>query len=134
MQLSEEDKRWVAKWLRKAEGDLRVAERLAESPEFYEQAAFHCQQAAEKYAKGYLRAFNQDAPKTHDIERLLDLLQNQAVFFSDDERELASLLTPFATLSRYPLDTDIEPPMADLLAAARHFRDRLCPAIEAALR
>jgi HEPN domain-containing protein len=37
-------------------------------------ACFHCQQSAEKYLKGLLQEKGVIAPKTHDLDLLLDLL------------------------------------------------------------
>lgn len=132
--LNTAEKTWVAKWLRKADGDLRAAERLAPAPEDYDTAGFHCQQAAEKYLKGYLFVTLRRPARTHNLVALLAEL-GQSIEFSVDEVEMVKQLNPFAVDFRYPNDDDApEPSIADLLAAARHFRDRLRPAIEAAFR
>jgi len=45
----------VQEWIRKAELDLKAAERLLEiETDDYYPSAFHSQQAAEKYLKAYL--------------------------------------------------------------------------------
>ena len=125
------EKDLLRQWLRKADGDLRAAERLADAPEDFDAVAFHCQQAAEKYLKARLAVTGQEPPRTHDLRRLLLALQPVEVFAAH-EAAMADLLTPFGVAIRCPGEDD-EPPVVDLLAAARHFRDRPRPAIEAAL-
>lgn len=130
--LNELEKNLLRQWLRKADGDLRVAERLVDAPEDYDAVAFHCQQAVEKYLKARLAATGQDPPRTHDLLRLLLLLETEETFMPS-EIDMAKLLTPFGVAIRYPSE-ESEPPVAELLTAARHFRDRLRPVIEALLR
>ncbi|RSK37330.1 HEPN domain-containing protein [Hymenobacter metallilatus] len=128
-QLSPDSQQWVQRWLRKADGDLRAAEKLAESPEFFSEVAFHCQQAAEKYLKAWLTAEQRLPPRTHDLEKLVYMVADFTPLGSDDER-LATFLTPYAVLSRYPADDDdSEPAVSELLSAAYHFRDRFRPAL-----
>ena len=125
------EKDLLRQWLRKADGDLRAAERLADAPEDYDVVAFHCQQAAEKYLKARLAITGEDPPRTHDLRRLLLVLQ-QVESFTAQETGMANLLTPFGVAIRYPGEED-EPPVLELLTAARHFRDKLRPIVEAAL-
>jgi len=59
---------FVQDWLRKAEGDFAAAEHLlglAQQDCFT--AAFHAQQAAEKFLKALLVRHQIPFPKTHDI-------------------------------------------------------------------
>ena len=126
------EKDLLRQWLRKADGDLRAAERLADAPEDYDVVAFHCQQAAEKYLKARLAVTGEDPPRTHDLLRLVFLLQTVETF-SASETDMAKLLTPFGVAIRYPGDEEDEPPVAELLAAARHFRDKLRPVVAAKL-
>ncbi len=47
----------VKEWLQKADPDIRLAEfLLTENTPFLDAAAFHCQQAVEKYLKAFLIA------------------------------------------------------------------------------
>ena len=58
-------------WVRLAAEDFRrVARRLAE--EDTEDAAFHLQEAIEKYLKGYLLSRGWGLKRTHNLEVLLD--------------------------------------------------------------
>ena len=55
-------------WFVKADHDLRAAEvLLAASPPLLGEAAYHCQQAAEKSLKGYLSWHDRPFGKTHDL-------------------------------------------------------------------
>lgn len=93
---------FVQSWLRKAEGDLRAAERLLEvEQEDYFAVAFHAQQATEKFLKALLVRLQIPFPKTHNIEQLLELATPSD---SSLEEELASAttLTPYGVEFRYP--------------------------------
>lgn len=85
-------------WLQKAEQDLAAARTLLHSDSsFSYPACFHAQQAAEKYLKGYLTWKQVEFPKTHSIEKLLDLV-------AEDAPEVASTLEHAAVLSAYGVE------------------------------
>ena len=64
----------VRDWVGKADLDYRAAERLLQDEErLREIIAFHCQQAAEKYLKGFLVRHQVEFPKTHNVRQLLNL-------------------------------------------------------------
>jgi HEPN domain-containing protein len=65
---------------------------------------FHAQQAAEKAIKAVLVGRGVSFPRTHVIERLLDLLPAE-VEITAELRESARL-TAYATVSRYPGSPD----------------------------
>lgn len=89
-------------WLEKATEDLKVAGLIATSAVGALWAAcFHAQQAAEKSLKAVLVARGIDFPRTHSLERLLDLLGAEA---SNFERSTLVELTPWAVAGRYPED------------------------------
>ena len=89
-------------WLAKAAVDLLVCERL-EGADLSEAVAFHAQQAAEKSIKALLVARQVEFPKTHDIERLVELVASGdgslAAALAD-----AAELTPYGVEYRYPGD------------------------------
>ncbi len=63
-------------WVARAESDLRAAVYLLE-PRIErptEAICFHAQQCAEKYVKALLVFRGADFPRTHDLEKLADLL------------------------------------------------------------
>lgn len=95
-------KRKTATWVRKAEDDWQAANELAARPQPLRDAVcFHCQQATEKYLKALLQEKGVPAPKTHDLEDLLDLLLPTDGTLAPFRRGLASL-TKYAVEYRYP--------------------------------
>lgn len=88
-------------WLRFARGDAALAR--AEVPGVpYELLCFHAQQAAEKAIKAVLLAAGVKFPRTHNLVRLLDLLEEGGVAVPAAVRE-AGPLTIYAVVARYPL-------------------------------
>jgi len=93
---------FVQSWIRKAEGDLRAAERLLEvEQEDYFTAAFHAQQAAEKFLKAFLVRLQIPFPKTHNIQQLLELAAPSDPSLKE-KLAPAAMLTPFGVEFRYP--------------------------------
>jgi HEPN domain-containing protein len=95
---------FVQQWLSKAEADLAAAEVLAAGEmDDYFTAAFHCQQAAEKFLKAYLVRHQIEFRKTHDLGELLKLAA-QAEPTLQQELGSCEWLTPFGVEFRYPGD------------------------------
>jgi len=91
----------VAQWIRFADEDIRLARHaltMRETP--YRLVAYHAQQCAEKYLKGYLVCLRVDFPYTHNIARLIELCNEHGP--SLDELSEAEELTPYALTLRYP--------------------------------
>lgn len=84
-------------------------------PPYRDTASYHCQQAAEKGLKGSLTAKSQPFPKTHDLTVLLKLAEPYAAEFAG-LASAAVVLTPYATLFRYP-DSVLEPDDDDVREA-----------------
>jgi HEPN domain-containing protein len=87
-------------WLEFAQQDLRMAQ-IAFSEQIYNQACFHCQQAAEKFLKGYLLSKNQNPPKTHFLNELLGLCAQGDKAFDGLEDDCA-VLDDYYIPTRYP--------------------------------
>lgn len=105
--MSPEQKEVIAEWYQKGDEDLLAAKVVIEaSPMLYDVAAFHSQQAAEKYLKAYLVYFETMPPKVHDLKQLIDLLEK----FDSSINEIrdAEFLSMYAVRSRYPDDYEIE--------------------------
>ena len=69
-------KRLTRDWVRKAEADYRGVRLLQNSPEpVHDLVCFHGQQLVEKYLKALLDESGLGVPRTHDLDRLLSLLQ-----------------------------------------------------------
>lgn len=91
----------VKAWLDQAEKDLELAKYDLKG-EYYEDACFHSQQAAEKALKAvYIKKFK-DLLKIHDVKLLA-----QKVSAPPEIIEIGDQLNPFYTITRYP---DIEEP------------------------
>lgn len=90
----------VAHWLENANRDYDAAEHLlAEGDRFGEIAAFHCQQAVEKYLKALLVRYQVEFPKTHDIRKLLGWVATIHPDLAESLRDADTL-----TEVRYPSD------------------------------
>ena len=61
-------------WLRYAKADLALAQVPLPAGGLYELLCFHAQQAAEKSLKAVLIHHSIELPRTHNLERLIDLL------------------------------------------------------------
>lgn len=111
-------------WIAKARSDLKAAEILAtgeNSPQ--DIAIYHCQQSAEKAIKGFLVFREIPFQKTHDLERLLELVREDSTSLVKLD-EHARILTPYAVEFRYPGDV-FEPDEAEMLEALRLAREVL---------
>jgi HEPN domain-containing protein len=88
-------------WLRRARGNLVLAEQRKPKDAYWEDLCFEAQQAAEKAVKAVLRLSEVDFPKTHDIGELLALL-NQSGQKVPRELWKADELSQYAVETRYP--------------------------------
>ena len=96
----------VREWVAHADDDLRVAQHTLGLPDDcpYRLVAYHAQQCAEKYLKGFLVLRGVDFPHTHNIALLRELCAKHAAW-SEELRD-AEELTPFAITARYPGDDE----------------------------
>lgn len=87
-------------WIEKARKDLdRVPVRLKEGDN--EDAAFHLQQAIEKYLKAFLLSKGWQLKKIHDLEALLDEAVKYEPSF-EKFREVCEEITGYYLAGRYP--------------------------------
>ena len=100
--MDEAKHREIGQWLVKAQHDLGSARCLmtGDAP-YLDTAVYHCQQAAEKALKAFLALHDIPFPKTHDLVLLSDFCQTKDPTFQS-LAEFAEMLTPYATLFRYP--------------------------------
>ena len=94
----------VCQWLQKAEEDFHLAEHLAgENIPYLNAIGSHAQQAAEKFLKAFLVQHQIEFPKTHDLDKLLDLIVSADNKLADSLR-CSTDLTPYGADIRYPGD------------------------------
>jgi HEPN domain-containing protein len=92
----------VKEWFEIAHEDLESAKFLTKKyPTPLEIICYHCSQSAEKYLKGYLASLDIIAPKTHNLNVLLELCLDKDEAFQKIRKE-CEILTRFATDIRYP--------------------------------
>lgn len=108
-------------WIEQATDDLEVAEiLLAHDPPKSAAAAYHCQQAAEKYLKAFLVYHGRRPPYTHNLEALLDL-STQCEATLQNLYDIVKPLAPFAVDIRYP-GTDVSATKKEATAALQQAR------------
>src|SRR5579871_723194 len=95
-------KRLTGEWVQKAEADMAAATALGKLlPAVRDAVCFHFQQAAESYLKALLQETGLPAPRTHDLDPLLQLLLPGHRSLRPLRRELKTL-TRYAVEYRYP--------------------------------
>jgi HEPN domain-containing protein len=67
----------VKGWVSKADSDLENAQLCIAANASLDTACFHTQQAAEKFIKAYLMAYSLSVPFIHNLEKLLELCEQQ---------------------------------------------------------
>ena len=104
-------------WYDKASADLILARRALDPAEpLAELAAYHAQQCAEKYLKGFLVSAAVPFRFVHDLGYLVQLCQHVAPDFGQLE-DTAFRLTRYATESRYPREDDVACTVEEALEA-----------------
>ena len=122
----------VRQWLAKADSDWSSVEILIASDNCPNEAVcFHCQQYVEKLLKALLTLKGIEAPKTHDLRRLIQLaspFESKLAELADD----SDALTVHGVQSRYPGDFwQVEPTeMRRLYELSRKFADILLPRLK----
>jgi HEPN domain-containing protein len=101
--------KFVLPWIDKAKNDMATAQYIAKNmyPVPFEIVCFHCQQAAEKYLKGFLVFNDYEPPKIHDLVELAKLCGNYDAKYLQIIPK-CEFLTPFAAHVRYPSSIDPE--------------------------
>ncbi|WP_016777257.1 HEPN domain-containing protein [Anaerophaga thermohalophila] len=100
--MNSETRDYLNHWIKKAEEDIAVIQKLTEFEIIASSAVcFHCQQAVEKFLKAFLIANNKEIARTHNIEFLL-------AECSDIDKDFEKIdplnLTDFGVDIRYPGD------------------------------
>jgi HEPN domain-containing protein len=94
-------------WLNFAEADLDSAKILNDAHRKHNEIiCYHCQQAVEKYLKGFLYYNGLMPPKIHVLEMLCALCSDFNPVFNEIAKDCA-YLSPFAVHARYPVEMSI---------------------------
>ena len=91
-------------WVNRAQSTLAYARQLHPDV-LFEDLCYSAQQAAEKAIQAVFVKRNQPFPFTHNLDRLLSLLQRSGVSIPDPVLR-AGVLTPYAVVVRYPGPAD----------------------------
>ena len=111
-------RQYLRQWLTKAEHDRIIIQQGMDRPEHEwvtDVLCFHAQQVVEKAFKAYLIFLEQDPPRTHSLEMLIEAIRSVSPEYP--EFDLGDL-TAFAVQSRYP-DELIEPDASE----AKHYAE-----------
>jgi HEPN domain-containing protein len=122
----------VYQWVKKAESDwetILIVSGHEESPR--DAVCFHCQQHVEKLLKAFLTLHGIEAPRTHNLRRLIQLIEPVSGDLSH-LKDAADNLTIHGVASRYPDDwreVSAEE-MNEMIELTRQFRRILLPKLE----
>jgi len=97
----------TSSWVFFAKNDMIAAETLIEHSELTGGVAFHCQQAIEKYFKGYLEEHGKEIRKIHDLLKLY--LEVKRIQDWDLDEGLLEEISKIYTETRYPESIGIKP-------------------------
>jgi HEPN domain-containing protein len=117
---TDEQVNWpVRGWLEKGEHDLRAAQSLIDDPApLTDVICFHCQQAAEKYLKGFLANHDIVFARVHDLRYLLNLCIDIDAEFEALHADIDDL-NDYAVEPRYPADLPILYPVDEARRAIK---------------
>ncbi|GHT48988.1 HEPN domain-containing protein [Spirochaetia bacterium] len=97
----------IREWFYLADADIDSAKLVKEvRPQHLEIICYHCEQAVEKYLKGFLQANEIMPPHIHDLEKLCAMCSEKDIRFDTIIKECI-YLTDFATQLRYPQEIHI---------------------------
>ncbi|HOD39754.1 MAG TPA: HEPN domain-containing protein [Candidatus Wallbacteria bacterium] len=92
-------------WLKKSKSNLTIALEVKKEPDIlYEDLCFEAQQSAEKALKALLLFYGAKIEKTHSIEYLLKLIEQNGNITIPEYIKEAAILTDYAVTTRYPGD------------------------------
>lgn len=130
--MNKETREAVRQWRKKAQSDWTTVGILTTSERCpADIACFHCQQFVEKMLKAILTLHGIEAPKTHDLRRLIQLAEPFAPELSRLS-DASDKLTVHGVETRYPGDwlrvTTSE--MNEMVELEKQFGDILLPKLE----
>lgn len=122
----------VCQWVKKAESDWEtviIVSAHEECPR--DTVCFHCQQHVEKLLKAFLTLHGIEAPRTHNLRRLIQLTEPISGDLSH-LKDASDALTIHGVASRYPDDwreVGAEE-MTEMIELAKQFRGILMPKLQ----
>ena len=104
LSLNDQTREAVRQWRTKAQSDWKAVEILMAGEQCpADMVCFHCQQFVEKLLKATLTRHGIEAPKTHDLRRLIQLAEPYAPELSQ-LADASDTLTIHGVEARYPGD------------------------------
>ena len=93
-------------WIQRAEADYIAVQQLllTANPLLHNIICFHAQQCIEKYLKAWLQEADIPAPRTHNLDELLDLIVPTLPAWSHWQPDF-KIITKYAVEPRYPGDS-----------------------------
>ncbi|HOP30277.1 MAG TPA: HEPN domain-containing protein [Spirochaetota bacterium] len=121
----------LSEWLKYALDDLESAEILNQQHKKpLNIICYHCQQAAEKYLKGFLVSKYIPFEKTHDLLKLIESCQDIDQSFSILVRDCIKL-NPYSIITRYPSELElIENDALSAIRSAKNIREHVKKSIK----
>ncbi len=104
--MNDKIREYVRAWLSKAASDIKNAQMILSAKESsppLDTVCFHCQQASEKYLKGYLSCHDRTFPYSHNLADIVAECMQVDQSFALIQKK-AEILTPYAVEIRYPDD------------------------------
>ncbi len=97
----------VEEWIKYADLDYKSALKLSEEENLTTIAAFHCQQAVEKYLKAMIENQDKPVPKIHNLEVLMNMVisENKIEYDKDELDQINDVYID----TRYPSSTGLIP-------------------------
>ena len=112
-------KQITQEWLKSAESDFKLMDKIIGDADLTSQIAFHAQQAIEKLLKAILEEFEIIYPKTHSLKNLLARIPKDIIHISNDD--LIILMEQLYIDARYPSALGLLPDGKPNIAEAQAF-------------
>ena len=100
-------KKQAESWLKAAEDDLLVIEKIINNKDLTHMVAFHSQQSIEKSMKAILEEMGCDVPRIHNIIKLKGEIEDY--FHLDIDNEIFMQINELYIDSRYPTEIGLLP-------------------------
>ena len=123
-------KKQAEEWLKAADDDLKVIDKIIDDESLSNMVAFHSQQAIEKSLKSVLEEYESRVPRTHNLINLNDRVSQYIIL--DMDKVVLERINEIYTDTRYPSDIGLVPdgkPSVEMVSgfyeAARYVKARI---------